>query len=133
MRDLLRSTLLRRAAFGMYLAWLLVLLLAPVAQSLPSNYYASFDKVLHLGLFFVLALLGHLNVPSIMGVTAVAVVMAGGTEILQGFTAYRSRELWDFVADLVGTGVGLVVAVSLRRFGWYPVDSSVDPNRGQVE
>ena len=39
----------------------------------------------------------------------------------------------DFVADLVGTGVGLAVAVGLRRFGWYPVDSSVDPNRGHVE
>ncbi len=129
MRYLLRSTLVRRAAFGMYLAWLLVLLLAPVAQTLPSNYYTSFDKVLHLGLFFVLALLGYLNVPSITVVTAFAVLVAGGTEILQGFTAYRSRELWDFVADMVGTGVGLVVAVRLRRFGWYPAESSVDPNR----
>ncbi len=129
MRDLLRSRLLRRAAFGTYLAWLLVLLLAPVAQRLPSNYYASFDKVLHLGLFSVLAFLGYLNVPSITAVTAVAVVVAGATEILQGFTEYRSRELWDFVADLVGTGVGLAVAVGLRRFGWYPVDSSIDPNR----
>ncbi len=129
MRDLLRSTLLRRAAFGAYLAWLLVLLLAPVAQSLPSSYYASFDKVLHLGLFLVLALLGYLNVPSIMAVTAFAVVVAGGTEILQGFTAYRSRELWDFVADLVGTGVGLIVAVGLKRFSWYPIESAVDPNR----
>ncbi len=129
MRDLLRSTFLRRAAFGTYLAWLLVLLLAPVAQRFPSNYYTSFDKLLHLGLFFCLALLGYVNVPSIMVVTAFAVLVAGGTEILQGFTAYRSRELWDFVADLVGTGVGLFVAVGLRRFSWYPVDASVDPNR----
>ncbi len=128
MRDLLRSTLVRRAAFGTYLAWLLVVLLAPVAQRFPSNYYASFDKVLHLGLFFGLALVGYLNVPSIMAVTAVAVLVAGGTEILQGFTEYRSRELWDFVADLVGTGIGLVIAVGLRRFSWYPADVSVDPN-----
>ena len=129
MKDLVRSRLVRRTAFGAYLAWLLVLLLAPVAQRFPSNYYTSFDKVLHLGLFFGLALLGYLNVPSIMVVTAFAVLVAGGTEILQGFTAYRSSELWDFVADLVGTGVGLVVAVGLRRFSWYPADSSVDPNR----
>ena len=129
MKDLVRSRLVRRTAFGAYLAWLLVLLLAPVAQRFPNNYYTSFDKVLHLGLFLGLALLGYLNVPSIMVVTAFAVVVAGGTEILQGFTAYRSSELWDFVADLVGTGIGLVIAVGLRRFSWYPVSSSVDPNR----
>ncbi len=129
MRDLLRFTLLRRAAFGAYLAWLLVLLLAPVAQRFPNNYYTSFDKVLNLGLFFGLALLGYLNVPSRVAVVALAVLVAGGTEILQGFTAYRSSELWDFVADMVGTGVGLAIAVGLRRFSWYPVDSSVDPNR----
>ena len=129
MKDLVRSRIVRRTAFGAYLAWLLVLLLAPVAQRFPSNYYTSFDKVLHLGLFFGLALLGYLNVPSIMAVTAFAVVVAGGTELLQGVTAYRSSELWDFVADLVGTGIGLVIAVGLRRFSWYPVSSSVDPNR----
>ncbi len=129
MRDLLRSTLVRRAVFGTYFALLLVLLLAPVAQSLPSNYYTSFDKVLHLGLFFVLALLGYLNVPSIMAVTAFAVLVAGGTEILQGFTAYRSRELWDFVADLAGVFAGLVAAMGLRRSSWFAVDSSIDPNR----
>ena len=103
--------------------------MAPVAQSLPNNYYTSFDKVLHLGLFFVLALLGYLNVPSIMAVTAFAVLVAGGTEILQGFTAYRSREWWDFVADLAGVFVGLVVAMGLRRFSWFAVDSSIDTNR----
>ena len=128
MRGLLRSTLVRRAAFGTYLALTLLLLLAPVAQDLPSTYYASLDKVVHVGLFFGLALLGYLNVPSILAVTAFVVLVAGGTEILQGFTAYRSRELWDFVADMVGTGTGLVVAVGLRRFGWGPADVSVDPN-----
>ena len=127
MRDLLRSTLVRRAAFAAYSAWLLVLLLAPVAQSFPSNYYASFDKVVHLGLFFGLALLGYMNVPSILAVTAFVVLVAGGTEILQGFTAYRSKEWWDFVADMVGAGLGLTVAVGLRRFGW-SADPSVDPN-----
>lgn len=128
MRGLLRSTLVRRAAFGTYLALTLLLLLAPVAQDLPSTYYASLDKVVHVGLFFGLALLGYLNVPSILAVTAFLVLVAGGTEILQGFTAYRSREFWDFVADMVGTGTGLVVAVGLRRFGWSPADVSVDPN-----
>lgn len=128
MRGLLRSTLVRRAAFGTYLALTLLLLLAPVAQDLPSTYYASLDKVVHVGLFFGLALLGYLNVPSILAVTAFLVLVAGGTEILQGFTAYRSREFWDFVADMVGTGTGLVVAVGLRRFGWSPADPSVDPN-----
>ena len=129
MRDLLRSTFVRRATFGTYLTLMLLLLLAPVAQDLPSTYYASLDKVVHIGLFFGLALLGYLNVPSILAVTAFVVLVAGGTEILQGFTAYRSRELWDFVADMVGAGVGLVVAVGLRRFSWFPVDPSVDPNR----
>ena len=128
MRGLLRSTLVRRAAFGTYLALTLLLLLAPVAQDLPSSYYASLDKVVHVGLFFGLALLGYLNVQSILAVTAFVVLVAGGTEILQGFTAYRRRELWDFVADMVGTGTGLVVAVGLRRFGWSPADPSVDPN-----
>ncbi len=128
MRGLLRSTLVRRAAFGTYLALTLLLLLAPVAQDLPSTYYTSLDKVVHVGLFFGLALLGYLNVPSILAVTAFLVLVAGGTEILQGFTAYRSREFWDFVADMVGTGTGLVVAVGLRRFGWSPADPSVDPN-----
>ena len=129
MRGLLRSTLVRRAAFGTYLTLMLLLLLAPVAQDLPSTYYASLDKVVHVGLFFGLALLGYLNVPSILAVTAFVVLVAGGTEILQGFTAYRSREWWDFVADMVGAGLGLTVAVGLRRFGWSPADPSVDPNR----
>ena len=129
MRDLLRSARVRRAVFGTYLALLLILLLAPVAQTLPSNYYTAFDKLLHLGLFFWLALLGYWNVPSVTAVMALAVVVSGGTELLQGLTPYRSSELWDFVSDVTGASVGLVAAVGLRRFDWFTAGGSVDPNR----
>lgn len=71
------------------------------------------DKIAHFGIFFgQFWLLGRsvLRYPNKrywgIGVMA-AFALAIGTEILQGMTGYRSMELWDGVADMVGAGVAL--------------------------
>lgn len=112
------SQTLRRTAFGAYLTLTLMLLFTPVASGFPSEYYTWFDKVVHFVMFAGLALLGYWNVGSITPVVLFAVALAGGTELLQGFLPYRSREIWDFLAGAGGAlvaGIGVAIIWTRRR------------------
>ncbi len=107
---------MRRTVLGAYLTLVLMLLFTPVASELPSQYFTWFDKVVHFVMFAGLALLGYWNVGSITLVVLLAAALAGGTELLQGFLPYRSREIWDFLAGAGGALVaGLGVAIIQAR------------------
>lgn len=88
-------------------------------------FFEGFDKVVHLGLFFVLVvLLFHGNVKqyeychitTILKITLLAVILGATTELLQWkvFT-YRSGDWWDFFADTLGAAMGTFSYVLLGR------------------
>ncbi len=115
MKPILESQIVRRTVLSAYLTLILVLLFAPVAGGLPSEYYTWFDKVVHFVMFAGLALIGYWNVGSITPVVLFAVTLAGGTELLQGFLPYRSREIWDFLAGAGGALAGIGVPIIQAR------------------
>ena len=118
MKRILESQTLRRTAFGAYLTLTLVLLFTPVASGLPSEYFTWFDKVVHFVMFAGLALLGYWNVGSITLVVLLAVALAGGTELLQGFLPYRGSEIGDFLAGAGGAlvaGIGVAIIQAHRK------------------
>lgn len=90
------------------------------------SWFAISDKWLHAMTFAFLALWysGQFS-RSTYGLIAMGLAAFGGIiEVLQSMLAYRTAELGDFYADLLGIGVGLAVAItgiggwSLRAEVW---------------
>ena len=101
---------------------------------LPSNdlpqaqhFFEGFDKMVHLGFFFVLTVFlfyGKIKQQNsfdyrfltIVKIILVNVILGGGIELLQWkvFT-YRSAEWWDFFADMTGLGMGVFSYLLLHR------------------
>jgi VanZ family protein len=88
------------------------LLLMPI--SAPGTAPGNLDKVAHALLMGILALLVWRAVPlgawlrALFSVFA-TIAYAGGMELAQGLTPYRTAEL----ADLVASGVGAVLAIAI--------------------
>jgi VanZ family protein len=112
------------------IAWAIVVLILcdmPVSSSGPSIFFEGFDKMGHLGVFFILTVLlfyGKINQQNsydyrpltIVKILLITSALGGGIEILQWkvFT-YRSAELWDFIADMLGVGMGIFSYLLLHR------------------
>lgn len=104
----------RRVIFAVYVAWVLMLTLAPLpseAGRLPDW----FDKVAHLGLLAGFAALLHWNlVGRHQGIATVVLAsgaaFAAGIELAQGPIAFRTGDTWDFVWGVAGAAVGFVAA-----------------------
>src|SRR5690606_32484256 len=112
------------------IAWAIVVLILcdmPVSSSGPSIFFEGFDKMGHLGVFFILTVLlfyGKINQQNsydyrpltIVKILLITSTLGGGIEILQWkvFT-YRSAELWDFIADMLGVGMGIFSYLLLHR------------------
>lgn len=90
-------------------------------------FFIGFDKLAHLGFFYVLTILlfyGKINYQhnysfrslTIFKIILIAVVLGGGIEILQWkiFT-FRAAEWWDFGCDMIGTLMGVFSYVLLHR------------------
>lgn len=90
--------------------------------------FPGFDKLVHLGFFFVLTVLlfyGKIKqqlsysyrIITILKILLVTVLLGGGIELLQltVFT-YRSAEWWDFFCDMTGVGMGIFSYILLHRF-----------------
>ena len=107
----------RRSIFGAYLIVVLVLLLAPITQESPIPELTWLDKLVHFVLFVGLAVMGFWNHASVPAVALFTVVLAGALELIQGPLPYRSAELLDFVAGVVGGVCGVGLAVLLGRAG----------------
>lgn len=98
---------------------LIMCLMPPQGGSKAPFFFEGFDKLVHMGLFFVFTILlfygkvqqqlsckyGLLTLVKIILLTA---ILGGGVELLQWkvFT-YRSGEWWDFFSDMVGVGMGI--------------------------
>ncbi|HET8827798.1 MAG TPA: VanZ family protein [Pelobium sp.] len=111
---------------------LLVLILCdiPVSEVPGSSlFFEGFDKMVHLGFFFVLTVLlfyGKIyqqnsfeyRFLTIVKIVIINVCLGGGIELLQWkvFT-YRSAEWWDFFADMLGLGMGVFSYLLLHRKG----------------
>lgn len=109
---------------------LLVLILCDIPMSdVPgsSKFFEGFDKMVHLGFFFVLTVLlfyGKIKqqnsfeyrILTIVKIVAINVILGGGIELLQWkiFT-YRSAEWWDFFSDMLGLGMGVFSYLLLHR------------------
>lgn len=116
-----RGFLLDVAPALLYLAVLFYFGLTPL-QSLPGPDFELADKVWHAGAFGGLAgllarVLGFARRPPLLAArdAVLGAIAAGGVlEILQSFTAYRSADLADFLADALGAGVAYAVLRGLH-------------------
>ena len=104
---------------------LIICLMPPQSEGKGPFFFDGFDKLVHMGLFFVLTVLlfygkaqqqlsykyGLLTLVKIILLTT---ILGGGVELLQWkvFT-YRSGEWWDFFSDLLGVGMGIFSYICL--------------------
>ncbi|MCY1512293.1 hypothetical protein D9M68_467480 [compost metagenome] len=92
-----------------------------------SFFFKGFDKLAHVGLFFVLTVLlfygkvnyqhsFHFRTLTIFKILMISVVLGGGIELLQWkiFTS-RSAEWWDFGCDLIGSLMGIFSYILLHK------------------
>ena len=114
---------------GIWSALVLIFCNIPIAETenkLPL--FEGFDKMVHLGFFFVLTVLlfyGKIRqqlsytyrIITIIKILIITTAFGGGIELLQltVFT-YRSAEWWDFFADMIGVGMGIFSYIFLHRF-----------------
>jgi len=90
-------------------------------------FFTGFDKMAHLGFFYVLTILlfyGKINFQhnfsfrslTILKILLIAAILGGGIELLQWkvFT-YRSAEWWDFACDMLGAFMGVFSYVLLHQ------------------
>ena len=109
-----RKTTWRRFVLGIYIVGMLVLLLMPVPPT-PSYLPADFDKIVHVGLFFVLAALAYWSSvnerrPSVTLIVVACAALAAAIEVVQSFLGYRTGDPKDFVAGMLGAFVGAFAA-----------------------
>ena len=82
------------------------------------SWYSSiphFDKLAHIGLFFIWSVFLMLNfrtsenisAKNVTTVIGIGLLLGGLTEYLQGFVEGRNEDLSDFVADSMGIGLGI--------------------------
>lgn len=113
------------------LLWsVLILILCNIpSDQVPGStlFFEGFDKMAHLGFFFILTVLlffGKISqqnsydyrIITIIKILLITASLGGGIEILQWkvFT-FRSAEWWDFTADMFGVGMGIFSYLLLHR------------------
>lgn len=82
-------------------------------------FFEGFDKLAHLGFFYVLTVLlfygkikfqhsYNFNSLTIFKIFVITIVIGGGIELLQWKVfVYRSAEWWDFACDMIGACMGI--------------------------
>jgi VanZ family protein len=100
-------------AFLVAFAVSLVLLFSPSAPS--TGPFEGSDKVVHVLIFATLAALGRRAGFRLLPLAGGLLVYAVASELLQGLLPHRSSSAMDALADLIGTGVGIVLAPVLFR------------------
>lgn len=93
----------------------------------PGFFFEGFDKLVHLGFFFILTiflLYGKINhqhnysfrTLTIFKIIVVTAALGAGIELLQWkvFT-YRSAEWWDFACDMAGVFMGVFSYILLHK------------------
>ena len=107
---------LDRLLLAIYLIALLVILMFPIPGSEYQLFSVGVDKWMHAALFGGLAVFLRWNLSAdrhaVLVSVGAAFVVAVATELAQGLVVYRSAELLDLLAGLVGAILG---AVSMNR------------------
>lgn len=110
--------LLPRVATGMVAA---LLLYAGLTGNPAPEWFPGIDKLYHMAGFAVLAMCMRLAfVDGRTGVQVTCMLALGaGIETVQAFIPGATASLWDFLADAIGTGLGLLAMQLplLRRCG----------------
>jgi VanZ family protein len=107
-------TSLRQVPFGCAVLLSLVVLFSP-ASKVPSGIELN-DKVVHAGLFLVLAVSGVVAGLPVRALALGLVVYAGVSEVLQAVLPIdRDGSVFDALADVLGAGAGLAAALVVRR------------------
>jgi VanZ family protein len=100
-----------QTAFSLCALAVLTLSLLPQPDRLPTT---GWDKTNHLLAFVTLAVLGRQAHRARPVRLAAGLVLFGGLiELLQGLTGYRSAEWIDWLADILGIGLGWLLARAL--------------------
>ncbi len=93
-------------------------------------FFEGFDKLVHLGFFYVLTVLmfyGKINSQhnyrfrslTIFKIILITAAIGGGIEFLQSkFFTYRSAEWWDFACDMIGVSMGVFSYVLLHKMDY---------------
>ena len=98
-----------RALFWVMCGTVLVGALAPQADS--AHLFALADKVVHTLAFAALTLVGLRAYPRYVLIVSLLLIALGGLiEIVQGYTSTRSQEWEDFLADILGVGLGALLS-----------------------
>ena len=102
----------RRVILSVYLLAVLVVMLVPTDRQLPLHSIEWVDKAVHFALFVGVAVLGYWNFPRPLLVLLFAGAFAAGIELLQATVPYRTMDMRDAVAGVLGAaaGVGVVLA-----------------------
>ena len=87
------------------------------------NFPIPADKIVHFCMFAPLPALLFLSSSNrevktllkILATFVIGVILAGLTEIIQGFSPYRSMELGDFIADCLGMALSCLLLLILRK------------------
>ena len=108
-------------------AFVVIMCDIPMSQGGTGFFFEGFDKMVHLGFFFVLTVLlffgkireqnsYHFRTMTIIKILAIGVLLGGIIELLQWkiFT-YRSAEWWDLFSDMAGVGMGVFSYLLLHR------------------
>jgi hypothetical protein len=101
---------LDRILLAIYLLALLGLLLLPIVRTEYRIIGIGIDKWMHVALFGGLAVILRWNISAnrhaILKSVGAAAVVAAAAEVAQGLVGYRSAELWDLLAGVLGATIG---------------------------
>ncbi|MBB6271483.1 VanZ family protein [Pedobacter cryoconitis] len=98
-------------------------------------FFTGFDKVVHLGFFFVLTILlffgetrsqqrYNFGVSTIFKILLLTFTLGGGIELIQlKFFPYRSAEWWDLGADMIGVFMGIFAYILLNKSNYNEKES----------
>lgn len=99
----------------------------PDTSGHPGFFFVGFDKMVHLGFFFILTILlffGKIqnqhnywfSIYTIIKIVFLTFVMGLSIEIIQyNFFPYRSAEWWDLGADMIGVFMGVFSYILLHK------------------
>jgi VanZ family protein len=117
----------RRWDLFVLLAWTVLIFVGGSAK-LPGPALATpaigWDKIAHLLGFFLTQRIAARALRHDLGGSAVRVAVAGGLvsvalggllELYQATLPHRSADIWDFVADSIGAGLGVVLSAYTSR------------------
>jgi len=99
----------------------------PEDNGVSGIFFTGFDKLVHLGFFYVLTILlfygkirhqhsYNFRYLTILKIVVLTAALGGGIELVQWkFFTYRSAEWWDFGCDMMGVFMGVFSYVLLHR------------------